>query len=161
MTRHQKRRLRRSITSTDEKRILTIIATWPADSPLCWSALLDVIERDLAHRWTRQGLAKRDAVKAAFQKRTQANRAPSVSKPTATVHTVEEAVRIQSIERLQRELHEAKEKIERLQEKFIVYQYNAMMHGISVEQLGAEMPPIDRGRTDTDAPRSQHHRSKS
>lgn len=150
MRRLRTEKRRRSINSVVEKRILTAISTWPPNQPLSWEALLDVLERDLGHRWTRQGLAKRIEIKEAFQAKSRKVRSELAQKRPIAARPPETVVRDQYAERLKNELQEAKATIERYHELFITYQYNAMILGLSVERLEAPMPQIDRGQTDTD-----------
>lgn len=58
------------------------------------------------------------------------------------------SVAAQRIARLQTEIYELKMQNDALLEQFVKWQYNAYKHGLKEHQLNADLPRIDRERTE-------------
>jgi hypothetical protein len=57
-------------------------------------------------------------------------------------------VAAERISRLERENERLKQENRHLLEQFVVWQYNAHIHGLDERELNRALPGIDRGRTD-------------
>lgn len=128
--------------------LLAEIAAWSGE-PLSWEALLAKAELRWSYTWSRQGLAKftvdgRRIILEAFQRRRdqlKGSRNLGVT-PAAKAKRREQAALMTEIEGLRRD-------VARLTERLCVWQKNAFMKGLTLEELDAEWHPIDRHQSDS------------
>jgi len=123
--------------------IVDIIRGWPTDK-ISWEAICEASEKVIGKTPTRQTLNAHAAIKDAYsaKKRGLKVQGPKTAMPSSL------AVAAQRISRLQTENDELKLKNDRLLEQFVRWQYNAYKHGLKEHQLNAELPRIDRERTE-------------
>lgn len=126
------------LTSTDIAVLINLIDSW--NGKLGWEALCDAAAPLIGSRTTRQTLSSHDQVKAAFLQKKQQQKSGSV----ATKRPASLSIAEQRIGRLESENSRLRAENCALLERFIKWQYNAYKHGVSKEELDAELPFIDR-----------------
>lgn len=127
--------------------LLAEITSW-AGEPLSWEALVAKAELRWNYTWSRQGLAKftvdgRRIILEAFQRRRDQLRTSGDRKstPAAKAKRREQAALMAEIEGLQRD-------VARLTERLCIWQKNAFLKGLTLEELDAEWHPVDRHQSD-------------
>lgn len=118
------------LTQKDEQRIIRLIENW-SESKLTWPLLVEACKEKLGISRTRQALANLPAVDMAMKNRKAALKAPK-EKPgwVNDIHKANERIR---------ELTQANQKLkainQKLLERFLIWQANADMHGLSQSML--------------------------
>jgi hypothetical protein len=113
---------------------------------LTWEALINAVELRTCSRYTRQALSGHHRISHAFRHRKEALKERSreegrqPSNPEVRVLQERLARREGEIARIRNENH-------RLIEQFVVWLYNAHLHGLTAEDLNRPLPPTDRGQT--------------
>ncbi|WP_369989391.1 hypothetical protein [Pseudomonas xanthosomatis] len=125
--------------------IVAVLDGW--SGKLTWDLLIDVIERRLLVRYTRQALDKRARVKLAYQLAKQRVSGGASLKSKSKPSSVEVAVINQRLSRLEAENSRLKFENERLLEQFVTWSYNAYLKGLTKEYLGTPLPRVDRELT--------------
>lgn len=130
------------LTDRDVERVVEILDGWR--DKLTWEALCEACAPVIGTKPARQTLAKFVRIENAFEackKRlkddTQEMRLPPSMKIAA-----------ERITRLERENERLKRENRELLQQFVVWQYNAHIHGLSDRDLNKALPGIDRGQTD-------------
>lgn len=132
-----KNRKRDALTTGVQDRIVLLIQGWkPEWGDFNASALERKVACCLGISCTRQGLLKKDAIKAAFDERMK------LGANTPKEKSADVVVLQQRIERLEKELAGKQEKIDELQEVVTRYRYNAKLMGLSAERLEAPIAPL-------------------
>ena len=123
--------------------VVDIIRGWPAEK-LTWNGICEASARVIGTTPTRQTLSTHFAIKEAYfaKKNGLKVHGPRTAMPSSL------AVAAQRIARLQSENDELRTNNALLLEQFVKWQYNAYKHGLKEHQLNAELPRIDRERTD-------------
>lgn len=131
----------RHLNDRDIERIVALLDRW--EGKLTWQHLCDACEAEIGTRPTRQTLSKFKRVTGAFKatKERIKNQDESLNVPPSLKMA---AVRI---ERLTRENERLKRENNELLEQFVVWQYNAHVKGLSVQDLTQPLPTVDRGQT--------------
>lgn len=131
------------LKQADIDAIVNVIRGWPTDK-LTWESICEASAKVIGQAPTRQTLNAHAAIKDAYsaKKRGLKVQGPKTAMPSSL------AVAAQRISRLQTENDELKLKNDRLLEQFVRWQYNAYKHGLKEHQLNAELPRIDRERTE-------------
>ncbi|MEJ2793329.1 hypothetical protein WAE56_07925 [Iodobacter sp. LRB] len=131
------------LKQTDVDAIVDIIRGWLADK-LTWDEVCEASAKVIGKTPTRQTLNAHTAIKDAYSAKKSGLKihGPRTAMPSSL------AVAAQRIARLQTENDELKMKNDMLLEQFVKWQYNAYKHGLKEHQLNAELPRIDRERTE-------------
>lgn len=127
----------------DIEAIVNLIRGW--DEPkITWAAICDEVESLVGKRPTRQSLSAQEAIKDAYQSKKDSIKGKAPAKPRpASLNAA--ASRIANLEA---EVAELKEQNRKYKQMFVVWQYNAYRRGMTEESLNADMPKIDRERSD-------------
>lgn len=135
----KKSRRREYITDAREAQIIILIDEWDEKiGPLSQEALVRRIKCKMDLTFSRQGLMKRTAIKAAFvrrEKEINGSHKPRVEKEPLIVKLDRQ------IESLRQEVSDRDKIISNYEELFITYRYNARQLGIPRERLEAPIPP--------------------
>lgn len=123
--------------------IVDIIRGWSTEK-LTWEGICEAASKVIGKTPTRQTLNSHAVIKDAYAAKKSGLKVhgPRTAMPSSL------AVAAQRIARLQTENDELRRKNDTLLEQFVKWQYNAYKHGIKEHQLNAELPRIDRERTD-------------
>ncbi len=130
------------IGDADVERIIEILDGWK--EKLGWENLCEACAPAIGTKPARQTLMKFVRIKNAFiaaKKRLKAGVPVLPTPPTMRVA-------IERIARLERENERLKLENTELLQQFVVWQYNAHVHGLSDRELTKALPKIDRGQTD-------------
>lgn len=132
------------LNKRDLKEIVNLIHGWPKER-LTWDALCDAVQGSIGKKPTRQSLSSYVEVSIAYKeaKKRLKEMRPSEKRPANL------KIAAARIEKLERELAEAKELNRAYKQQFVVWQYNAYKHGLKEHQLNSSLPKIDRERTDS------------
>lgn len=135
--------LAKHLTDKDVERIVGILDGW-RDDKLSWEALCDACLPVIGSKPARQTLLKFVRIKNAFNacKKRLKEDVPALRAPPSM------RVAIERIARLERENERLKRENTELLQQFVVWQYNAHIHGLSDRELSKALPGIDRGITD-------------
>lgn len=133
--------MNRRLSETDIEAIVEIIDGWVGER-IAWASLIDLIDRRLGFRPSRQALSAHSRIKLAFQTRKKGLRRDAP--PPASVTSVLQ----DRLVRAEAELDRVKAENAALLEQFVRWQYNATVHGLSKEKLNGPLPSVDRERTD-------------
>lgn len=125
--------------------IVAVLDGW--SGKLTWDLLIDVIERRLFVRYTRQALDKRARVKVAYQVAKRRISFGQDNKSNKKLSTIEVELLDQRISRLEAENSRLKVENERLLEQFVTWGYNAYLKGLTKEYLNTPLPRVDRELT--------------
>lgn len=126
------------LTNRDIELLVGLIDGW--NGKLTWDALCDQAEGLIGTRPTRQTLNAHARVKSAFlDKKTQQKSGFQPTKRPASL-----AIAEQRIQRLESENQRLKTENGLLLERFIRWQYNAQLRGLSQVALDAALPRVDR-----------------
>ena len=131
------------LKQADINAIVDIIRGWQTDK-LTWDGICEATATVIGKKPTRQTLNAHAAIKDAYSAKKSGLKVhgPRTAMPSSL------AVAAQRIARLQIENDELKMKNDMLLEQFVRWQYNAYKHGLKEHQLNAELPRIDRERTE-------------
>ncbi len=130
------------LSDTDVERIVELLDGWR--EKLVWENLCNACLPVIGAKPARQTLMKFVRIKNAFaaaKKRLKAG-IPEIPAPPSM------RVAIERIARLERENERVKRENIELLQQFVVWQYNAHVHGLSDQELQKALPKIDRGQTD-------------
>lgn len=125
--------------------IVAVLDGW--SGKLTWDLLIDVIEKRLLVRYTRQALDKRTRVKIAYQVARQRISGEYSHKFRQKSSAIDVAVLSQRVNRLEAENSRLKIENERLLEQFVTWGYNAYLKGLTKEYLDSPLPRVDRELT--------------
>ena len=131
------------LKGADVETIVDIIRGWPSEK-LTWDGICEAAGKVIGKTPTRQTLNAHAPIKDAYTAKRSAVKVhgPRTSMPSSL------AVAAQRIARLHTENDELKTKNNALLEQFAKWQYNAYKHGMKEHQLNADLPRIDRERTE-------------
>lgn len=118
------------------------IAGWDIEKSgkLSWEYLCDRLEPLIGKRPTRQSLGLHKDIVIAFNLKKK-NIKPGNNEEKRPANLKIASQRIRNLELKNKILEE---ELRSLQERFVVWQFNAINHGISFEQLNNGLPEIDR-----------------
>jgi hypothetical protein len=128
-----------AITDRHVVTICTFIEEW--SGPITWDEIIDEAERTCGHRWTRQGIERRDEIKAAYLAKREA-------KPTQNPIDPAVALLTAKLERQEQEVSRLERLVASYKDLFIRYQANAHARGIAPAELEMPLPPIHKRRSD-------------
>lgn len=131
------------LKQADIDAIVDIIRGWPNDK-MSWEGICEASAKIIGKSPTRQTLNAHAAIKGAYTAKKNGLKVhgPRMAMPSSL------AVAAQRIARLQTENDELKMRNDELLEQFAKWQYNAYKLDIKERQLNAELPRIDRERTE-------------
>lgn len=131
------------LNPADVDAIVDIIRGWPTEK-LTWEGICEAAAKLIGKTPTRQTLNAHASIKDAYAAKKSGLKVhgPRTAMPSSL------AVAAQRIARLQIENDELKLKNDALLEQFAKWQYNAYKHGLKEHQLNADLPRIDRERTE-------------
>ncbi|MEQ3659879.1 MAG: hypothetical protein ABNH21_13110 [Glaciecola sp.] len=126
------------LTDNDIEAIVEYLDEWDLSKRVTWERLCIALHDDLGISHTRQTLQKYDRIKGAFDDlklhlRGKRKRASKVL-PSSLAAAAKE------IETLNRKNARLERENSELLEQFIVWQYNAHIHGMKIEQLKRPLP---------------------
>lgn len=129
------------LSDTDIGSIVGILDGWKGN--LNWEALCDACLPIIGSRPVRQTLMKFARIKNAFlaTKKRLKEGAPKLSAPPSM------RIAVERIARLERENERLKRENRELLQQFVVWQYNAHIHGLKKHELNKALPGINRGQT--------------
>lgn len=130
------------IRPTDVFSIVKIIQGWHEEK-ISWESVCDQSAMVLGYRPGRQGLSAHTAIKDAFQARKaglKISPSPKAALPSSL------AAAAQRLAAKDAEIQELNWRIDRLNQQFAVWLYNARGK-LTIEQLNQPMPSIDRNHT--------------
>lgn len=130
------------LTDKDIEQIIGILDGW--QDKLSWEALCDACLPIIGTKPARQTLIKFTRIINAFNacKQRLKEDVPELRAPPSM------RVAIERIARLERENERLKSENTELLQQYVVWQYNAHIHGLSDRDLNKSLPGIDRGKTD-------------
>nr|WP_199048073.1 hypothetical protein [Dyella sp. ASV24] len=123
--------------------IIECIRRWP-EAKITWATICAEAKLLIGRAPARQTLCANDKIMTAYRaKRDDLRfRSPHISLPSSL------AIAAQRVARKDVEIQELRALTNALLERFVRWQYNAYKHGMTEAQLEADLPRIDRGRTD-------------
>jgi hypothetical protein len=126
--------------------IVAILDGW--SGVLTWNGLIDVVDRRLFARYTRQALHRHERVRQAFSMRKAAmadgSRGDDAGAPSFSPELDAAMMRIS---RLEKENARLANENDRLLEQFIRWAYNAHTRGLDQHFLNRSLPRVDRDLT--------------
>ncbi|WP_105102121.1 hypothetical protein [Microbulbifer pacificus] len=118
------------LTDKDVVKIIKIINNW-SDSKLTWPSLVEACKIKLSISRTRQALAAVPAINMAYKDRKAALR-----KSTQKADWIKDIHKAnEQIEALSKALQQLQAVNQQLLQRFVIWQANADMHGVSLEKL--------------------------
>lgn len=131
------------LKQADVDAIVDIIRGWPTEK-LTWEGICEAAAKVIGKTPTRQTLNAHTSIKDAYAAKKSGLKVhgPRTAMPSSL------AVAAQRIARLQTENDELRMKNDAFLEQFVKWQYNAYKHGLKEQQLNADLPRIDRERTE-------------
>lgn len=125
------------LTKKDIARILRLIEEW-SEPKLTWPLLVEACAKRLGIIRSRQSLMKLPEINMAFKDRKDALKAPTEKAGwIKDIHKANER-----IEKLTEANQKLKAVNQKLLERFLIWQANADMHGISQRQLDQPLPHL-------------------
>ena len=126
------------LTDNDIEAIVEYLDEWDLSKKLTWEKLCIALDDDLGISHTRQTLQSHDRIKGAFDElklhlRGKKNRGGKVL-PSSLAAAAKE------IETLNRKNARLERENKNLLEQFLVWQYNAHIHGMKQDQLNRPLP---------------------
>lgn len=119
------------LSRLDEKNIIHVINIWPHNQKLTWEALCDEVTLIIGKRPTRQSLSNHSLIAEVFNaKKVKIKRGDKEIVKPANLK-----IAAQRIKRLQAEVESLTKINNKLSEQFVVWQYNALLHQVTREQL--------------------------
>ena len=130
------------LTDKDIEQIIGILDGW--QDKLSWEVLCDACLPVIGTKPARQTLIKFVRITNAFNacKQLLKEDVPELRAPPSM------RVAVERIARLERENERLKRENAELLQQYVVWQYNAHIHGLSNRELNKALPGIDRGKTD-------------
>jgi len=126
------------------RKIVEILDGWSED--LTWDGLVEVVDRRLGQRYSRQALHKHERIKQAFTTRKTA-----LASGRGVAKKVADPVLQMSLDRLARveaENERLKRESAALLEQFVRWTYNAGLKGLTLDVLNLPLPAVNRGQSD-------------
>lgn len=119
------------LSRLDEKNIIDVINVWPHNQKFSWEALCDEVTIIIGKRPTRQSLSSHLLIAEVFnEKKLKIKRGEKeIIKPANL------KIAAQRIKRLQAEVESLTKINNKLSEQFVIWQYNALLHQVTREQL--------------------------
>ncbi|MBL8525231.1 MAG: hypothetical protein JNN20_16190 [Betaproteobacteria bacterium] len=128
----------------DIAKAVDLLDTWKGK--LTWDLYLVELEKVLGHRYTKVAMLNRSRIADAW---SQAKGRTRESVAEARHGEVLLSKTIDQIEGLRQKTARLEMENGKLLEQFLRWSYNAYRLGVTIDQLDASLPPIDRGSTRT------------
>lgn len=136
----------RHLSDKNIRDIVELLDGWR--EPLTWQTLQDAVKGLTGQAYTRQALNSHERIRTAFAIRKNLLK----DRPSPPTGSTEEMRALQErIARLEGERARLSVENERLLSQFMVWAYNASIHGLSKEVLNRPLPSTDRDRTNISA----------
>lgn len=130
------------LSDKDIERAVTVLDGW--SGKLTWDLYLSELESVLGHRYTKVAMLNRARIANAWNLakiRTRSSVKEAKHGEVVLTKTIEQVSILKAkVERLEAENNQ-------LLEQFLRWSYNAYRLGVTIDQLDANLPPIDRGST--------------
>ena len=126
------------LTDEDIKNIVEFLDEWDLTVRLTWDKLCNALNESLGLNYTRQTLQKYTRTKDTYKSVKEHTSGKVPRKKKALPSSL--AVGAAKIEKLERENQRLNKENDRLLEQFIVWQYNAHIHGMKLDQLNQPLP---------------------
>ena len=123
--------------------ILLLLDGWT--NALTWQYLIEAVRERLGERYTRQALAGHERIAHAFAQRKQDLRVLRKGVPREL--SAEQRLEADRINRLEATVSRLERENQLLRERFVLWAYNAHVHGVGERELNKALPPVDRGPT--------------
>lgn len=138
----------RNIRPRGAQAIVDLIRGWPQDK-ISWELLCEACEPILGYVPSRQGLSSHQSIQQAFQAKKAGLK---VQPPRESARPSSLAVAGQRIANLNAEVAELRAENNRLRERLVTWQYNAVTKGrMTIAKLNEPLPRIDRERNEDQA----------
>lgn len=130
------------LSDKDIERAVTVLDGW--SGKLMWDLYLSELESILGHRYTKVAMLNRARIANAWnlaKTRTRSSAKETKHGEVVLTKTMEQVSILKAkVERLEQENNQ-------LLDQFMRWSYNAYRLGVTMDQLDANLPPIDRGST--------------
>lgn len=124
--------------------IVGVLDGWKG--PLSWGLLIEAIELRTCSRYTRQALSGHERISKAFRHRKQVLSEVPVEKCGKLLSPELQALQ-ERLARRENEISRLQSENQRLIEQFVIWLYNAHLHGLTPIDLNRPLPPTNRGQT--------------
>lgn len=124
------------LSDKDIEDVVELLDQWDLNIKITWDKLCFVVQERLGLTHSRQTLEKHTRIKDAYNDLKKYSK----GKKTAKALPASLTIAAQRIERLERENERLKKENTRLLEQFIIWQYNAHVHGMRQDQLNCPLP---------------------
>jgi hypothetical protein len=129
------------LTDRTIERAVRVLDTW--SGKLTWDRYLDELCRVLGHRYTKVAMLNRQRIADAWRLAKQRRPALQIRAEDSALARSQERV-----DALKNENERLSCENESLKVQFLRWQYNAyQLKGLTIDQLDASLPPVDRGVT--------------
>jgi len=128
------------VTDQDIEKIVSLIDQWDDEVKFTWDNLCGLALKRYSITATRQTLQNYSRIKSAYDDKKQSLRTHGKRKAKIPPSLNIAAKRIATLEA---ENSRLKNEQERLLSQFVVWQYNAYAHGITMEELNRPLPKKD------------------
>jgi len=137
MSTGNKGRKRHALTTSVQDQVVLLIDGWKLEwGAFSASALERKVTCCLGIKCTRQGLLKKEAIKAAFDRRI------ALAEKPANTKSADAVVLQQRVDRLEQLLAKKSAQVDQLQELLIRFRYNAKLMGLPAERLEIPIAPL-------------------
>jgi hypothetical protein len=126
------------LTDDDINNIVEYLDEWDLTIRLTWDKLCKDLHKSLGINHTRQTLQKYSRIKEAYKSVKEHTSGKKPRKKRVLPSSL--AVAATKIEKLKRENQRLNKENDRLLEQFLVWQYNAHIHGMKLAQLNQPLP---------------------
>jgi hypothetical protein len=125
------------MTDKDIEKVVSLIDQWDDTTKFTWQNLCDLAKKRYSIESTRQTVQGYSRIKSAYDDKKKALRQNGKRKEKIPPSLNIAAKRIATLEA---ENNRLKKEQERLLAQFVVWQYNAFAHGITMDQLNRPLP---------------------
>lgn len=126
------------LTDGDIKKIVEFLDEWDLTERLTWDKLCDGLTEAFGLNHTRQTLQKYQRIKDTYKSVKNHSSGKASRKKKALPSSL--AVAATKIDKLERENQRLNKENDNLLEQFLVWQYNAHIHGMKLTQLNQPLP---------------------
>lgn len=133
-----RKKTRRKIDVEAAERVCALIRSWPS-SPLTWEVLVEVVAQRERGGWTRQALSSHEDISSAYRARKD-----DLRKGPKADRDPELVILMRKVEEKEFVIKKLEEKLAHYEERQITMMRNAVVRGITMEELERPLPPIDR-----------------
>jgi hypothetical protein len=124
------------LTDNDINNIISLLDGWNSNHKLTWDNLCSLALQRLKLSSTRQTIQKPVRIKEAFKSKKKALRFGIVNTPLPPSLNIASKL----IDKLENENKRLKQEQNNLLAQFVVWQYNAYAHGLTIDELNRAIP---------------------